>query len=245
MRRLISTVVGFILVITALGVATSSATVLAQDEAEAAATPAAVPGTVIVDDRSDGFRRTGSGWRSSRGGYLDHHFWVPAKRRLTKVGIWSATFAEPGLYKVYARLPRWHASTRKAIYKVKTADGWAKRVRSQYKNRGRWMSLGTHALAARAEVRLGNQTLDPRGTSRKVGPASARLKVTMARSCRGSGQDAVPRGRRERPDRRGRNLEPLTDYELRVVHVEARDDRWRRRLDGHEPHRVVGGLTRA
>lgn len=125
---------------------------------------AAVTGTVIVDDLVDGFRRTGSGWRSARGGYDGHHYWTPASRKLNRVGIWSATLGEPGLYRVLAKLPAVHASTRKAVYKLKTASGWATRVRSQAAYRGRWVNLGTYAFTTQAEVRLSGKTLDRRGT---------------------------------------------------------------------------------
>jgi hypothetical protein len=165
MCRTVSAAVMAILAMAALGSAVAPGPVLAQDEAESLTV---VPATVIVDDLSDGFRPVGSGWRASAGGYVDHHYWLRAKRTLGRIGVWNATLEEPGLYRVLAKLPRWHASTRGAIYKVKTADGWARRIRNQSKHRGDWVSLGKHVFSTEAEVRLGDQTLDPRGARRKV-----------------------------------------------------------------------------
>ncbi len=125
---------------------------------------AAVAGTVIVDELSDGFRQVGSGWRSATGGYDGHHDWVPASRKLTRVGIWTATLGEAGLYQVLAKLPAVHASSRQAVYKLKTASGWETQVRSQAAYRGHWVNLGTYAFSAQAEVRLTDKTLDARGS---------------------------------------------------------------------------------
>lgn len=164
-RSLAMRLMGLLVGLVFLALTVAPAASLAQ---EPAAEPAAVPGTVTVDDLSDGFRRIGNGWRASVGGYANHHFWSPARRSQSRIGIWSVTFDEPGLYKVLAKLPRQHASSRKTVYKIKTQDGWTKRVRNQSANRGSWVSLGIHRLAATAEVRLSDRTLDPRGSRRKL-----------------------------------------------------------------------------
>jgi hypothetical protein len=165
MPRLIASAVMAVLLITVFASAGGNAPAIAQGpEPEVAA----VAGTVIVDELSDGFRRTGSGWRSAAGGYDGHHYWTPASRKLNRVGIWTATLGEPGLYRVLAKLPAVRASTRKAVYKLQTASGWVTRVRSQAAYRGRWVNLGTHAFTSQAEVRLTDRTRDPRGMRRKV-----------------------------------------------------------------------------
>ena len=165
MRPTIAAVIMFVLVFAALGSVTEPPAVRAQGEAVLAAP---VPGTVIVDDRSEGFRAKGSGWRSAGGGYEDHHYWTKAGRKVTSLGIWSTAIEDPGYYRVAAKLPRWHASTRKAVYRIRTAEGWVQRLRNQYRGRGGWVNLGTHDFGDTAEVRLANKTLDPRGSRRTV-----------------------------------------------------------------------------
>ena len=124
MRRVVSAAVAIVFSITILGLA-------APDPGPARA---AAPGTVVVDDLAGGFTPTGYGWRGGATGYAGHHYWARASRRAHLTGIWRATL-EPGRYRVLAWLPRQHATTRKAVYKVKSADGWAKRVRNQYQQR--------------------------------------------------------------------------------------------------------------
>ncbi len=165
MPRLIASAVMAVLLIALSAPAGGLVPVAAQTpEAEVVA----IAGTTIVDDLSDGFRRIGSGWRSAPGGFDGHHYWSPASRKLKRVGIWTATLGEPGLYRVVAKLPVVHSSSRTAIYRLKTADGWATRVRSQAAYRGRWVDLGTHAFTTQAEVRLTDRTRDPRGMRRMV-----------------------------------------------------------------------------
>ncbi len=164
MRRFAVSAIMAVFIVTALGsVADPGPTVAQTPDVEVAA-----PGDVVVDDVSAGFRRVGPGWRASLGGYANHHFWLPARRTQSRIGIWSVTFDEPGLYAVSVKIPGAHASSRKAAYKIKTQDGWVQRVRNQYANRNAWMDLGTFRLAAKAEVRLSDKTLDSRGSRRKL-----------------------------------------------------------------------------
>ena len=158
MRRVIAALTMLVMMFAALGAAQGPGGTLAQDDTVA---PSLIPGTVIVDEWLDGFTPKGYGWREDDFGYDGHHYWTYASRKPHLVGIWRASL-EPGLYKVLAKVPARHASTRKAVYKIQTADGWVKRVRNQYKSRGGWSSLGTHAFGTTAQVRLGDKTLDPR-----------------------------------------------------------------------------------
>jgi hypothetical protein len=131
-----------------------------------APTRAAGPGTVVVDELSAGFTPMGYGWVSDdRSGYAGHHYWARTARTSSLVGIWRATLA-PGAYRVLAKIPGKHASTRKAVYKVKSADGWKTRVRNQAKKRGSWVGLGAHTFGTRAEVRLSDKTGDAGGQRR-------------------------------------------------------------------------------
>ncbi len=106
---------------------------------------AAVPGTIIVDELSVGFTPKGFGWRDGAPGYDGHHFWGRTARKSRLVGIWSTTLA-PGAYRVLARIPGKHASTRKAVYKVKSVNGWKIRARNQAQEPGRLARAGTTHL---------------------------------------------------------------------------------------------------
>ena len=121
--------------------------------------PVAVPPTVVVDDLSRQFVRRGGGWNQAPSGYKKHHFWVPTRAGSSKrVAKWTPTLAAPGEYRVEVRIPRAHATTRSAVYKIRTADAWVKRVRNQNKHKGRWVSLGVHRLSATPVVKLKDKT---------------------------------------------------------------------------------------
>lgn len=157
MRRVVPAVIAAVFTLTILGLAVP----------ERSPAQGAAPDAVVIDELEGGFTPKGYGWRDGSTGYGGHHYWARASGRAHVIGIWRATL-EPGRYRVLAWLPRQHATTRKAVYKVKTADGWTKRVRNQYRNRGGWVSLGTLRFGRRAEVRLRDKTGDPKGTRRAL-----------------------------------------------------------------------------
>ncbi len=72
---------------------------------------------------------------------------------------------KPG-YRDAARLPGGNVTSRGAIYKVRTVDGWTIRVADQWQRRGSWLSLGIQRLPRQAEVRLTDRTRDARGARR-------------------------------------------------------------------------------
>jgi hypothetical protein len=67
-----------------------------------------------------------------------------------------------------AFIPRKHATSRKATYKIKTADGWITRTRSQYKRRGTWVSLGVLELTSTPVVQLSDKTTEPTVWGRRL-----------------------------------------------------------------------------
>jgi len=164
MPRLVAAAVAAVFLITVLVPGSALLPVVSQ----AAEVEVAAAGTTVVDELAGGFTPKGSGWRSGDRGYAGHHYWTQTSRRRSLVGIWRATLEKAGRYRVLVRVPWPDATSRKAVYQIKTADGWAKRVRNQRSHRGKWMSLGIHALAKQAEVRLTNKTLDPRRPRRRL-----------------------------------------------------------------------------
>jgi hypothetical protein len=129
----------------------------------AAQGPAATPaGSTVVDELGPGFVPGGSGWHDAPGGYASHHYWTESSRdRSAPVGIWRATLAEAGLYRVEAMMPPRHATTRAAGYRIGTADGVVLRTLDQARAGSGWASLGTYRLDAHAAVRLSARTADP------------------------------------------------------------------------------------
>ncbi len=130
---------------------------------------AAAPGTITVDERSDGFSGQGTGWRSGSGGFDGRHYWTySAASRTDRVGTWRTTLAGPGRYRILAMIPDRHSTSRAAIYKVRTADGLVSRTVNQSVRRGSWLDLGVHALSTVGEVRLSARTGDPAGSRRML-----------------------------------------------------------------------------
>ena len=132
--------------------------------------PGAVLATVVVDDLSPQFRRRADGWQQASTGYRRHHYWVPARAAAARrMATWRADLAGPGIYRVVARIPSRNATTRHAVYKIQTADGWARRVLDQDAHRGEWVSLGDFRLDATPMVKLTDRTGERAATGRLVG----------------------------------------------------------------------------
>ena len=126
------------------------------------------PSTVNVDDRSSRFVRKGAGWRAARAGYAARSLWVPVRQSSVKrFALWRPQLDASGQYRILAKVPA-KASTRRAVYQVRTTSGWVKRVRNQLKNRGKWVNLGVHTLAARPVVRLTDRTGEASRSGRRV-----------------------------------------------------------------------------
>ena len=84
---------------------------------EACATPvgartlAPIASTQIVDDRSAGFSRRGTGWSTSPSGYRNGSLWTPVRRATQRhLATWEAALDGPGRYEVWVRIP---AATRR------------------------------------------------------------------------------------------------------------------------------------
>ena len=132
--------------------------------------------TVTVDDLSARFGRTGSGWREGNNGYANHHFWSPARQRgKVRSGAWRPVLSEAGYYKVQVMIPRYHATTRKAAYKIRTATGWQTIVRNQYRNRGRWVTLGVFQLTTTPMVIVTDLTGEATRQRRRLAYDAARF----------------------------------------------------------------------
>ena len=90
-----------------------------------------------------------------------------AATSVKRFALWRPQLDAPGQYRILAKVPA-KASTRRAVYQVRTTSGWVKRVRNQLKNRGKWVNLGVHTLAARPVVRLTDRTGEAGRSGRRV-----------------------------------------------------------------------------
>ena len=124
---------------------------------------------MTVDDLTGWFVRSGSGWHQGNTGHDGHHYWVPARASgKTRSGVWRATLAEAGLYRVQVMMAPYHGTTRKAAYKLRTAAGWTTAVRNQFKNRGKWVNLGVYELTQTPMVILTDVTGERDSLRRRV-----------------------------------------------------------------------------
>lgn len=125
-----------------------------------AAGPAPAP--VLVDDGDGAFKRGGGGWVMVGTGHAGTHHRLPARddARLA-FGAWRPILPVAGRYRILAYIPDGSGLSRAATYKIRTADGWATRVRNQDKRRGTWVGLGIHELTTTPSVRLADLTGEP------------------------------------------------------------------------------------
>ncbi len=133
-----------------------------------------VPGvdlvTVVVDDLSPLFKQRADGWQQASTGYRRHHYWVPARADAARrVATWRPALAGPGTYRVIARIPSRSGLTRRATYKILTADGWVRKLLDQDEHRGEWTSLGEYRLSATPLVKLTDRTGERPSQGRLVG----------------------------------------------------------------------------
>lgn len=134
-----------------------------------------------MDDLDPAFSKFGPGWRQGATGYAGNHFYAPVqKSKRIRYASWKPVLPVAGTYIIQARVPREHATTRKAPYRIKTAGGWVTRVRNQYFNRDRWMPLGTHDLTRTPIIQLADKTGEGSGSGRKLAFDAIRLIPTAA-----------------------------------------------------------------
>ncbi|CAN5633255.1 hypothetical protein BH23CHL8_BH23CHL8_06160 [soil metagenome] len=178
--------------------------------------------TRIVDDLDPGFRLNGSGWRSAATGFRKHHYWVPVRRATVRSSAaWRVTLDAPGRYQVKVKIPRQNATTRSAVYRVKTANGFVRRVLNQRQRRGDWVGLGIHELPRDVVVRLTDKTGEPGAFSRRV--AFDAIKLIPRDGTSGATRTVDPEVSETRPDEpnRDRDRDGDADREAAISPVDA------------------------
>ncbi len=89
---------------------------------------------------------------------------------------WKVKVPKTASYNVYARWPANSGYTKRATFKIKTADGTKKKVVNQRKNGGKWIKLGSYRLAAGDSYKV---ALSNKSSSKGYIVADA-VKVTSA-----------------------------------------------------------------
>jgi subtilisin family serine protease len=147
-------------------------------------TPAPTPDppageAVIVDELGTTFRKTGAGWYESASGHAGHHYWLWTRSGdVAHSGAWKPVLTSAGYYEISVMVPPLDEASRKARYRIRTADGWATRVRSHRKHAGRWVSLGVHRLTTTPIVKLVDATGEPATLERRLGYDAVRFEPT-------------------------------------------------------------------
>ena len=132
--------------------------------------PEPVAVTVVVDDLSPQFIKRAGGWGQADSGYLRHSHWAPARAgRAKRIATWRPTLTAPGDYRIMVKIPSRDATTRRALYRTKTVDGWVKQRVDQAAARGKWVDLGTFRLTTTPAVKLTDSTGERTSLGRRVG----------------------------------------------------------------------------
>jgi hypothetical protein len=132
--------------------------------------PAPIAVTVEVDDLSSQFIKRAGGWKQADSGYLLHSYWVPARAgKAKRIATWRPTLTAPGDYRIVVRIPSRDATTRKAVYRIKTVDGWVKHRLDQASTKGKWVDMGTFRLTTTPAVKLTDMTGERASLGRRVG----------------------------------------------------------------------------
>ena len=132
--------------------------------------PQPVAVTVVVDDLSPQFVKRAGGWKQADSGYLRHNYWVPARAgKAKRIATWRPTLTAPGDYRIVVRIPSRDATTRKAVYRIKTVDGWVKHRLDQSTAQGKWVDVGTFRLTTTPAVKLTDRTGERASLGRRVG----------------------------------------------------------------------------
>jgi hypothetical protein len=157
------------------------------------------PATIVVDDRSTGFARSGSGWQGSSMGLKAHSWWAPVQAAtITRTGTWEATLAAAGRYRVDVYLPPGPSASRSARYLVRTVDGdRVPVIVDQAAGQGTWVSLGRYDLPTAGWVRLTDRTGEATGSGVLVGFDAVRfvpIALTTSSLAPGSSTPAIKPG---------------------------------------------------
>ena len=124
--------------------------------------------TRIVDDRSAGFSRRGTGWSTSPSGYRNGSLWTPVRRATQRrLAIWEAALDGPGRYEVWVQ-PRRNATTRSARYRIRAGSGVEFASLSQRRLRGRWVRVGEYDFTDRGVVELADRTGERSSSGRRI-----------------------------------------------------------------------------
>jgi hypothetical protein len=110
------------------------------------------------------------GWREAESGYLRHNYWVPARAgKAKRIATWRPTLTAPGDYQVVVKIPSANATTRRAVYRIKTIDGWVEREVDQSASQGKWVDVGIFTLTTTPAVKLTDRTGERASLGRRVG----------------------------------------------------------------------------
>ncbi|HRU94295.1 MAG TPA: hypothetical protein P5195_03565 [Anaerolineae bacterium] len=130
------------------------------------------PIEVIVDDLDSDFTRGGTEayWHTANIGYNEHIFWTLRDDSGDNWAQWCTQLPVPGLYTVYAFIPRDHATTKAAVYTIQHRDGETQVIVDQHKLYDEWAELGQFVFDGGAMhcVILTDRT-DEIGLKRRIG----------------------------------------------------------------------------
>ncbi|CAN5179434.1 hypothetical protein BH24ACT16_BH24ACT16_17940 [soil metagenome] len=117
----------------------------------------------VIDNDSPRFRAS-SDWATSSWsdqGFRENYR-VGKPERVNDPAWFKLDIPETKEYDLFARWPSHDNYNSRAIYLIRTSDGWVRRVRDQTKNGGRWVRLGRFNLDAgdRWGVRLARRSAD-------------------------------------------------------------------------------------
>ena len=136
---------------------------------------------VYVDDLDSGFKRFGPRWQRGPAGFASNHWYVPVRNNVrVHAATWRPALPVAGTYAVQVYIPGPHASSHRAVYRIRTADGWVTRVRDQAKRRGSWVTLGVHRLTRTPIVQLTDQTGEDPRSGRTLAFDAVRFVPTAA-----------------------------------------------------------------
>ena len=109
------------------------------------------------------------------------HWYVPVRNNVkTHAATWRPQLPVAGTYAVQVYVTGPHATATRAVYRIKTADGWVTRVRDQSRRRGSWVTLGVHRLTREPIVHLTNQTGEDPASGRTLTFDAVRFVPTVA-----------------------------------------------------------------
>lgn len=106
----------------------------------------------VVDNATAGRFKASSQWIKSTyhadTNYGSNHRALRRPSSAAGVALWKVRIPARATYNVYARWPADPGYTARATFKVKTTGGWKSKAVNQRTNGGRWVKLGSYAMAA-------------------------------------------------------------------------------------------------